>query len=357
MSKDLKSSQQSEEVDLGQLFKLIGNVFDRFFRFISNIFKIIYSFILSTLIHIHKRLLWYIGAGVVGLIIGFFMDKTSDEVYGANMFIETNFRSARQVYENIKDLNQLAKVDKDTMELAKRLNITPREASKLNGFYIQPDIDENDIIEMYSGFYAKLDSISRSETNYEKYKNSLTPYNFDIHLVGVSSKDKFLYKKIEQAFVNYLSHNEYLEEILKVNTENLKRKDQTLLVQMEKTDSLANEYLKIRINESKKEPIPGTGTNLYVGGGNGESISLIVDESEVIQRRLVIEAQRRDVYQDIVEQKNIVNILSGFPNSGYDIRTWKDYRVIVFPLVLLSLLLIIFSLIGLYEFLNKQSEF
>ena len=35
MSKDLQQEPQSEEVDLGQLFKIIGNAFQRFFDFIS----------------------------------------------------------------------------------------------------------------------------------------------------------------------------------------------------------------------------------------------------------------------------------------------------------------------------------
>ena len=41
MSKDLQQQPQpqSEEVDLGQLFKLLGNMFDRLFQFIASIFK------------------------------------------------------------------------------------------------------------------------------------------------------------------------------------------------------------------------------------------------------------------------------------------------------------------------------
>ncbi len=69
------------------------------------------------------------------------------------MFIETNFSSTRQVYENIYQFHQMANKDKDTLELAKRLNISPGEASKLNGFYIEPDIDENNLAKMYSNFY------------------------------------------------------------------------------------------------------------------------------------------------------------------------------------------------------------
>ena len=356
MSKDLNSNHQSEEIDLGQLFKLIGNAFDRFFKFISKIFNAIYGVLLFILLHFRKRFFWYVGAVLLGLSIGYFMDETSEKVYGANMFIETNFRSSRQVYENVKDLHQLAHVDKDSIELAKRLNITPSQASNLNGFYIKPDIDENYINKMYSEYYNALDSVSRTQTSYELYKKALTPYNFGIHFIGVSSKDKFLYKKIEKTFVNYLSHNQYLEEILKVNKENLNRKNQALLLQIQKTDSLANQYLKIRLEESKKQPVPGSGTNLFMNSGSGESNNLIVDETKVIQKRLILEESRRNVYRDLVEQKNVVNLLSGFPSSGYDIRTWKEHNVIILPLVLLSLALIVFTLIGLRNFIDDQTK-
>ena len=94
---------------------------------------------------------------IIGVVIGFIMDKNSDKLYaGANMFIETNFNSARQVYENIKQFQQLAYKDKDSIELAKRLHISPEEASKLKGFYIEPDVDENTIAEKYSEFYSKI---------------------------------------------------------------------------------------------------------------------------------------------------------------------------------------------------------
>lgn len=355
MSKDLKSPQQSEEVDLGQLFKLIGRMFDRFFTFISKIFQAIYGVVLIILTHFKKRFFWYIGVAIFGLVSGYVLDKTADKEYGANMFIETNFRSSRQVYENIKDLHQLASVDKDTIELAKRLNIKPSEAASLNGFYIIPDLDENRIVEMYSEFYGKLDSLSKTETNYEKYKKSLTPYNFDIHMLGVGSKDKFIYKKIEKGFVNYLSHNAYLADMVQVNTENLNRENQALLLQIKKTDSLAKAYLKIRVEESKKKPIPGAGTNLYLGGENGTSANLIVDESKIIEKRLEFEARRRAVFTNLVDQKNVVNMLSGFPNSGYDIRSWQDKKVIVLPLVLVTLLLLVFFVIHFRNFIDEQT--
>lgn len=354
MSKELPQPQQSEEVDLGQLFKLIGNAFDRFFRFIASIFIGIFNVVLLLLTHFYRRLFWYAGAIVIGVVVGFVMDMNSDKLYGANMFIETNFDSARQVYENIKQFQQLANKDKDSMQLAKRLNISPEEAAKLKGFYIEADLDENDIAEMYSEFYAKLDSLSRTEMTYDRYKESLTPYNFDIHQIGIASTDKNIYKKIEKAFVEQISKNDYLNQLVEVNQLNLDKKDQALNEQIQKTDSLVNEYLKIRINESNKEPVPGAGTNLYMG--NAESSNLIVDESKIVEKRLELEEQRRQINQDKVEQQDVINVLAGFPQSGYDIREWYDKMKFVLPIVFVSLALLVFAFIGLGKYLDKQSK-
>ena len=117
---------------------------------------------------------------------------------------------------------------------------------------------------------------------------------------------------------------------------------------------MVNEYLKIRINESNKEPVPGAGTNLYMG--DAESSNLIVDESKIVEKRLELEAQRRQVNQDKVEQQDVVNVLAGFPQSGYDIREWSDKKKFVLPIILVSLTLIVFAFIGLGKYLDKESK-
>jgi hypothetical protein len=354
MSKELPQPQESEEVDLGQLFKLIGKAFDRFFKFIGSIFIGVYKVILLLLIHFYKRLVWYAGAVIIGVVIGFIIDMQSDKMYGANVFIETNFNSTRQVYENIKEFQQLAYQDKDSLELAKRLNISPEEASKLKGFYIEPDVDENEISEMYSTFFMRLDSISRLDMTYKQFKESLTPYNFNIHQIGVASTDKGIYKKIEKAFLGQISGNTYLEELVEVNKLNLEKKDAVLAQQVQKTDSLVDEYLKIRINESNKESIPGSGTNLYMG--DAESSNLIVDESKLIEKRLELEDQRRQINTDKVKQQHVINVLANFPESGYDTGKWYDKMKFVLPLILLTLTLLVFTAIGLGKYLNKESK-
>lgn len=354
MSKETSKPEASEEVDLGQLFKLIGNAFDRFFKFIASIFIGLYKVILLLLIHFYKRLWWYAGAIVIGTVLGFIIDKTSDKMYGANMFIETNFNSARQVYENIKQFQQLAKVDQDTVELGRLLNIPAKEAAKLKGFYIEPDMDENKIVEMYSDFYTSLDSLSRVDMTYDRYKASLNAYNFDTHRIGVATTDKSIYKEIEPGFIKQLVENDYLKELSQANEAILKKENETLKEQINKTDSLVNTYLSIRVKESEKQMVPGSGTTLYMG--DAENNNLVVDESKVLQQRLSFERQRRKNDSIMVSQKRVVNVLAGFPNTGYDIRAWYEKMKFALPIALFSLTFLVFSFLGLGKYLDKESK-
>jgi hypothetical protein len=145
-----------------------------------------------------------------------------------------------------------------------------------------------------------------------------------------------------------------LDKLLEVNKFNLQQKDEALVRQIEKTDSLVKEYLKIRINESQKELIPGGGTNLYMG--DAESSNLIVDESKIIEKTLQLEAQRRQVNVEKVENNKIVNVLADFPKTGYDIREWYDKMVYVFPIILFGMTLIVFTGLGLGKYLEAESN-
>src|SRR5690606_5815103 len=122
--------------------------------------------------------------------------------------------------------------------------------------------------------------------------------------------------------------------------------------QVQKTDSLVDAYLKIRINESEKEQIPGSGTNLYMGDAESAGGSLIVDESRVVQQRLRYEDHRRKIDSIKAVQKNIINVIANFPESGYDIREWYDKMKFVLPLVLFGITFLTFLVLGLGKFLK-----
>ncbi|MEW4922371.1 hypothetical protein [Algibacter sp. 2305UL17-15] len=356
MSKDLpQQPQQSEEVDLGQLFNLIGKMFEKLFSFIGQIISKLYDVLLLLLIHFFKRIKWYILVVVLGIIVGYFLDKKASKVYGASMQLETNYNSARQVYENISFLNQLAAVDQDSVELGKRLNISPSEAKSIKGFSIKPNIDENDKMKLFSDFRAQLDSLTRSTFTYNDYIDGLSSHSFSTHQIEVTSDDKFIYSKLNDGLPKELADNSYLNEIKDVTLENFVRREKVLQAQKRTLDSLSDFYLDIRKSEAAKNTATsGSGTNLFLGEMRQES--LVVDETKIIERRLELDNERLKLYLESVENKYIVNPISEFPAAGYDIRQWTEKAKFRLPLLFALITLIFFIGLGLVKYLNKEEQ-
>ena len=286
-----QNTPQNEEVDLGQLFKMIGNMFSNFFNFIGNIFKGAFRFLILILIHFYKGLKWYVAAVVIGLIAGFVLDKQSDKQYGAHLYIETNFESSRQVYENIKNLNQIASRDRDSVELADILGLKLIEAAKIKGFKIEPDIDENTRIKLFGEYRESLDSVSKITANYDDFKMNLSSYSFKIHKIQVKLKSKDIPENLRTNLIEYLGSNEYLENLRDKTQLNFENESEIIEEQTAELDSLSSQYLKIRINESKKESLAGSGTNLFMASGNDQN-SLLVDESELLEKKYKLEKRK-----------------------------------------------------------------
>ena len=107
MSKDLEPSKPSEEVDLGQLFKLIGNTFDRFFNFIGSIFNKLFLAFIWAILFIKKHILKLVIAGVIGMVLGIYLEKTSVPIYKSFATIKQNYATGENLYSSIsyyKDL-------------------------------------------------------------------------------------------------------------------------------------------------------------------------------------------------------------------------------------------------------------
>ena len=337
MSENLPKQSASEEVDLGQLFNLIGNTFQKLFNFIASIFKGLYHVVLVLLIHVYNRIKWYAAAAFLGLALGFVLDTTSDDVYGANSIIETNFSSAHQVYENLKYLNQLADVEEDSVELARKLSISVKDAASIKGIYIDPDIDEHDRIKMFV-----------------EYKKGLDSFSFQRHKIGVESTNRFIFPKLNENFIEALLDNTYLKELKDVELRNFKSEQEFIDNRKKEIDSLAIEYLKIRKIESEKEPIPGTGTNLYMG--NSEQRNLLVNESELLANKMVLEAKKREINVSLVKNDRVVNVISQFPDAGYDVSEWTDKFMIILPALFFLITFFGFVFYGLGKYLSEQDK-
>lgn len=351
-----KENNKSEEVDLLVFFNLIGNAFGKVYSFFENIAKALYKLLISILLHFFRTAKWYAIGLVLSFVLGYVLDKNSDKHYGANMFINTNFNSTRQVYENIKNLHQLASIDKDSEQIAKQLKLTEEEASHIKGFFIEPDVDQNTHLKMYNEFKSSLDSVEASQSSFKDYVDGLNRYNFSSHKIGVLSTDKNIYKSLKANFVNFIRQNPYLDSLKQTNLANLRSKIKDITTQEKTLDSLKNSYLAIRIRESEKSVNDngGNGTNLYMG--NAESNELLVDESKITDLLYTLASEKTELENEFDLKQNIIDVVSDFPISGYDVSVWTDYKKYTFPIACFILIFIMINGLQLSRFLKAQKQ-
>lgn len=360
MSQELpkkNNDNKSEEVDLLVFFNLIGNALGKVYSFFESIAIVIYKLIIAILQHLFKSAKWYAIGLVLSFVLGYVLDKKTEKKYGANMYINTNFNSTRQVYENIRNLSQLAAIDKDSKEIARQLKISEEDASHIKGFFIEPDIDPNIQMQMYLGYKEGLDSLALTQSTYKSYVDDLSKYNFKSHKIGVLATDKNVYNSLKTNFITFLRKNPYLDSLKQINLVNIKGRIKDISSQIKVLDSLKNSYLAIRVKESDKSVsnTGGNGTNLYMG--NAQPNALLVDESKITTLLYDLSIEKTELENQFVLNQNIIDVVSDFPRSGYNISEWTDYKKYTFPIAAFILIFIVIMIVNLNRFLKRQNQY
>ena len=122
MSTNSNTPNNSEEVDLGQLFKHIGNVFDRFFKFIASIFKNIFLAFVWFIFLVKKRIIILALATISGLIIGALSKKTAIPKYESSVTVVQNYQTGENLYNSVGYYNDLLR-QQDYETLGNVLNL------------------------------------------------------------------------------------------------------------------------------------------------------------------------------------------------------------------------------------------
>lgn len=348
MSNEVPQPQQSEEVDLGQLFKLIGNAFNRFFQFIASIFKGIFHTIILFLLFIQKHIIKLAIVGFIGLAIGFYLDSTKMPRFISAMVVEPNFNSVQQLYNNVNFYNELAEAG-DSIALAEAFNISKKEAASIKEFKVESYSDENQKVQLFDKFVRSLDTTTQKSIDMKSYLENFNSFDARFHTVSVIATDNGIAKKIQSTIINSISRNDYFNLQKEISDTNIKLQDSLYNKQIAEIDSLQLLYKKVMLKEADR---PMEGTSISLGqNGNKESKELaLINKMEQLKNGLV------ELNEERANKSSILNVISDFPRKGVKVKgILKSYKFLV-PSSLLVLMLLILSLLSLNTYLKNYGK-
>ena len=140
----------------------------------------------------------------------------------------------------------------------------------------------------------------------------------------------------------------YFDRIKKLTNENLTRTDSLLRESLIKVDSLRQVYMRVMLEESKKE---FTGTSIDLGGSKTTT-----KEIELFSTDIKINEELGLIAVDIGEKSEVINVISNFQTIGYEIKgITKNYIFILAGLsFFITLLVILF--IDLNNYLSTYKK-
>ncbi|MBA4745323.1 MAG: hypothetical protein H2058_08695 [Muricauda sp.] len=342
------NQNNSDEIDLGQLFQMIGRGFQKFFNFIGSIFKGVFHLAMLFLIFVQKNIIVIGAAVIIGGVGGFILDKTLPEKYISRMVVEPNFNSVQQLYNNIAFYNDLAEAQ-DSVALATALNITEHEAASVKEIFTDSYSDENQKIKLFDEFIRGLDTTTVKAIDYENYLKNFNSMDARFHQISVISTDNKVAKKAQPAIINSISVNQYFKLQKRINDENLDLQEEIYKKQLAEIDSLQSLYKIVMVKEADK-PMQGTNINLAESSDSQGRELELVQEKDVLKEKLVALNKER------ANKSTIINVISDFPTRGVELKgIWNSYKFKL-PILLLVLVFGVLALLALNRYLKTYNQ-
>ena len=341
MSKEQNSRE--EEIELGSLFIIIGKGFSNLFNFIGMLFKGVYHFLILILLFIKLHLTKLVIAAIIGGALGTVIEINKDTTFGADLQVQPNFKSARQLYNNINYYNDLVK-QKDTVALASTFKVSIKEAATLKKFEIYPIKNGNDLLTSYNDLILSIDTLTAKSYSFNVFKNTFTDFDYKVHNIHVVATKNNLFSKLDEVIISSVVDNKFFDKVKSLTNENLNRTDSLLRQNLIQIDSLRRVYMSVLIEESKKQ---NSSTNINLGESKQ-----ITKELELFETNRRINEDLNEISIDKSEKSEVLNVISNFQPIGYEIKGIdKNYGVLAAGL---GVLLMVFFL--LLKQLNKHLD-
>ncbi len=343
------STQQNnnEEIDLGSLFVIIGRGFSKLFNFIGNIFKEIYHFLILIILFFKEHIKKIIIAAFIGGILGTVLEFNKEVYYSSDLLVQPNFKSGIQLYNNINYYNDLVKQN-DSILLAATFNISTAEAASLRSFKIEPIKKETDILSLYDEFVTSIDTLSVKDYSFSQFKKAFTVHDYKIHVIHVEATKNNVFSNLDDVIISAIVENQYFKRLKTLTNKNLKRSDSLLRENLNQVDSLRKVYMKVLLDEAKKE---SNGTSIDVGSQQRST-----KELELFETNREINKDLKEISEEISEKSEAINIISNFQPVGYEIKGIERNYTFLFAAVAGILMILFLLLRSLNNYLNTYKK-
>jgi len=245
MDENKPKNQSSDEIDLSQVFKWIGNGFRNFGNSILRGLAGIRSMFFEN--KIFFGLVIISGLGIGWVYSGYFNKK----FYKSSMILNCAYLNQKIVEGTIEKLNLLC-AEQEREGLAKELGISLIDAKYIINFEAKPFVSESDVVEM-AVLNEQLNNVVASKKELaEKIMSKLNLNNRSSYKISILIAEPDVIPSIDTAIVNYFRSGNYIKRRIEITRAGLLLKKEKLIQQGKSLDSLKSVLFRSVDNMAKQ---------------------------------------------------------------------------------------------------------
>ncbi len=318
---------ESEEIDLGQLFRLIGNGFRSIFNGLLGIFLYLKRniFILSVL-------------SVVGLAIGFGLSKIITKKQKIQVIVNPNWESKNYLYDMVDEVQANLEARDTAFFKGMGLQFTDFGGYEVS---VEPVIgtsetDENDHIK-YLELLQKFENTGMIADVLRAEILNKTALN---HRITFVYRDRQMGPQLAKAVVDNLNSNNFYVELAKINKENAESRISENKGLISQIDQILEAYAG-RMEQSEASPTEG---RIVLSTEEELNVSEILE----LKSNLIRDTERMKV--ELLQQREPISVINfGKPQQVQ--RSFFGKKIVLIP----TLLILLFLVIDFIRYLNRKA--
>ena len=356
MSTNSNTPNNSEEVDLGQLFKLIGTIFDRFFNFIRNIFKNIFLAFVWAILLIKKRIIILALSGISGLIIGTLSSKTVAAKYESSVTVVQNYPTGENLYNSVGYYNDLLK-QKDHETLGVVLDLDLERTKSILSFRVEPVVSENEKLLAFNKYMKQLDSLAATKIEYDDFLVNNEDHTHKYQQIRIESSERNSFKSVFENIVASINKNSFFLNEQRKDIVELTQIKAALELALDKSASLQETYKRVLEQGIDADQASKTSEIGITFEGSSETDK--TKEYDLYQSDLDLRSQLVQIDRDLLDKQYIVEMISNKQDSGSASTTKSLFGIELNSTLFLGVLALLVAMAVLFglEFLKFIEKF
>jgi len=323
----------SDEIDLGQLFNLIGKGFQKVFRAFLRVY-----------LYFKRNFFWFAGLGVLGILTGYLVnqfveDKQQLEVIVSPTTDDTNylFDTRAYLYDIVGEIQSELKA-KDTAFFTS-LGLDP---AKMKGFEV--DIvplssQDREMLEDQSGTLEALKDFGNSEAISEILQSEFRKRTNKDQRITFYFRETTPGKEYAEKIMAYINSNPYYRQILQIQEYNAEKR-------IRRNDSLYSQIDLLIENYTVKMAREQSGSQGQFTLENQEPLD--VPSLFQLKNQLIRDSELKKM--ELQMNRDPITVVS-FGNPHKIDKPFVQKNIIFFPLLFVTL----FLLISLIRYLNRKA--